>query len=187
MKKRETKQQRFTRKVLKTKEEFLLDDDQMNEWVVPEVERRSKDYMIAVAKKYGKSIAKDVIKWWMDLSPLERAQTHAENAEEIYQSYMVNKDSKKITSKVIKKAKNPIHDPRWDELGPPEMDDNYRVRPGKKMDLKKPPPREPTAAELKKMSQKEIADLIVQIRDYKWPSGGGDAEVPGIEGVGVEK
>jgi electron transfer flavoprotein alpha/beta subunit len=118
---------------------------------------------------------------------LERAQTKADTVEEIYQAYLANNPNK-VSSKTIKKAtQKPVRDHTLDPLGPPEVGDDGRIRPGKKMVPKKTPPRQPSPQEISKMSVKEIADLIIATRDSLWPGGGGDAEVPGIEAVGMEK
>ena len=187
--KKKTRERAFAKSILKTRKEYDLDNSQMEEYVSGAgLTEKDQAYKVAVAKKYGKPIAVKVAKWWRDLTPLERAQTHAEKAEEIYRAYLAsNPDAKGVSSKHFKKAtQKPIRDSSLDPLGPPEVGNDGRIRPGKKMVLKKTPPRQPSPQELSKMSVREIADLIRQTRDALWPGGGGGEDIPGLSGVGAE-
>jgi len=186
--KKKTRERAFTKSILKNRREYDLSDSAMEEYITnANLLGKTRDYQKAVAKKYGKPVAIAVAKWWQDLTHLERAQTKADTAEEIYQAYLVNNPDK-VSSKIIKKAtKGKVHDHTLDELGPPEVGDDGKIRPGKKMVLKKTPPRQPSPQEISKMSVREIADLIRQTRDALWPGGGGGEDIPGLSGVGASE
>jgi len=101
--KKKTRERAFTKSILKNRREFDLSDSAMEEYITnADLQGKTRDYQKAVAKKYGKPVAIAVAKWWQDLTHLERAQTKADTAEEIYQAYLVNNPDK-VSSKIIKK------------------------------------------------------------------------------------
>ena len=190
MRKKETRLEKLGKELVKTRDEYGLDDRQMDEYVVGTIEAREKEYNRQVLHKYGKERSSKAIKWWRDLTPIERVRTGAENKEQIIQAHILAYpgDSKEIEKVVGTDGRRPpVRDHTYDSLGPPEHDSEGNIRPGNRSVMKKEPPHIPSAQEMGKMSVKEIADTIRKIREYRWPSSNEDESVPAGEGIDLSE
>ncbi len=175
----EKKRKRFLRDVIKTKKEYDLDDQVMDQWLAPEMTQREKSYKRRLISYVGKPLYKEASKWWVSLSPKEQKQTGAETEVEILQTY-ANRHGRGLKGQDVQKLINldkRVRDDRFEPIGPPQYDESSgEVRPGPIVKVKKEPPKQPTPEQMKRMSVKEIASLIEQTRDALWPSGNsGDA------------
>ena len=174
----------FMKSAISIKAVHDLSDEEMD--FAPElVEKRDFNYRKGVAHRYGKETYTKAAKWWQNLSPREKKGTGAEETEEIIKSFLET-NPKETNAGTIRKAitskniKNDIFDPITDI----DRDESGNIVPAKKIKAERKIPRQPSPEELSRMSLKEIGDLIIQVRDSKWP--GGTEEIPGLDGVGSE-
>lgn len=180
------KRRKFLKHVIKTKEEFGLDDDTTDQWLVPEMEQREKSYKKRLINYVGKDFYKAGTKWWIGLSTKEKAQTGAETEAEILRAYgnTIPKGFDSVMAKKLTELDTKVPDKRFDPIGNPTFDEESgQVKPGKVTNSKRKPPHVPTQKEIETMSRSEIANAIKAIKEYNWPSGdSGDLGIDGVQG-----
>ena len=185
MKKKTDKRREFLNSLIRTKEEHDLSDAEMDEFVPGEVDAREKGFKKKLISIVGKELYTEASEWYQSLSPQERSRAKGEGGEIDILISFATKNPSKVSGKDIKRIEKAtqLSDERLEPIRAVERDDEGKIRVAPKIKVEKKVPRQPSPKELSKMSVKDIAKLIADTRDALWPSGGGDSEVPGIEGI----
>jgi len=182
-----SKKEKIVRSALRLQAEHNLDDDEMG-FIPEEFENRDSTYKRKFITTMGKPVYTEISQWFQGLSPREKEQAKGKDRDEknILLAFVAkNQNHPILTHGNIKKIQKAVSlkDDRFEPIRSVERDEETgELRPAKIV-VERKAPHIPTQKEMRTMSVKDIAKAIEAIRDYNWPSGGGDSEVSGIEGI----